>query len=45
MRRPQPTDGLVGFLEEDFSNLALVVNDLRERQVLGPTMDEYLGRF
>ena len=45
VRRSQPTDGPVGFLEEDFSNLALVVNDLRERQGLGPMMDEYLGRF
>ena len=45
VRRPQRTDGPVNFLEEDFSNLALVVNDLRERQGLGPIMDEYLGRF
>ncbi len=44
-RRSQPTDGSVDFLEEDFSNLALVVNDLRERQGLGSLMDEYLGRF
>ena len=44
-RSAQPTDGDPSFLEEDFSNLALVVNDLRERQGLGPTMDEYLGRF
>ena len=44
-RRSQPTDGPVDFLEEDFSNLALVVNDLRERQGLGSTMDEYLERF
>ena len=45
VRRPQRTDGNPSFLEEDFSNLALVVNDLRERQGLGPTMDEYLERF
>ena len=45
VRRPQPTDGPVDFLEEDFSNLALVVNDLRERQGLGSVMDEYLERF
>ena len=45
VRHPQRTDGNPGFLEEDFSNLALVVNDLRERQGLGPTMDEYLERF
>ena len=45
VRRPQPTDGAVDFLEEDFSNLALIVNDLRERQGLGPKMDEYLERF
>ena len=45
VRSPQPTDGPVHFLEEDYSNLALVVNDLRERQGLGPTMDEYLERF
>ena len=44
-RRPQRTDGDPSFLEEDFSNLALVVNDLRERQGLGPAMDEYLERF
>ncbi|MYC32765.1 MAG: AAA family ATPase [Chloroflexi bacterium] len=44
-RRSQPTDGPVDFLEEDFSNLALVVNDLRERQGLGALMDEYLERF
>ena len=45
VRRPQPTDGAVDFLEEEFSNLALIVNDLRERQGLGPNMDEYLERF
>ena len=45
VRRPQPTDGPVEFLEEDFSNLALVINDLRERQGLGSIMDEYLERF
>ncbi len=45
VRSPQPTDGPVDFLEEDFSNLALVVKDLRERRGLGSTMDEYLERF
>ncbi|MCE2501567.1 MAG: AAA family ATPase [Dehalococcoidia bacterium] len=45
VRSPQPTDGVVSFPEEDFNNLALVVNDLRERQGLGPTMDKYLERF
>ena len=45
VRRPQRTDGDPSFLEEDFGNLALVVNDLRERQGLGPTMDDYLERF
>ena len=43
-RRPQPTDGPVDFLEEDFSNLALVVNKLQEQR-LKPSMDEYLQRF
>lgn len=45
VRRSQPTDGPVDFLEEDFSNLALVVNDLRENHGLGPSMDSYLERF
>ena len=45
VRHPQPTDGPVEFLEQDFSNLALVINDLRERQGLGSIMDEYLERF
>lgn len=44
-RRSQPTDGPVEFLEEDYSNLALVVNDLRENHGLGPSMDSHLGRF
>ncbi len=44
-RRAQPTDGPVEFLEEDFGNLALVVNDLRENHGLGSSMDSHLGRF
>ncbi len=44
-RSPQRTDGDSSFLEEDFSNLSLVVNDLRENQGLGPTLDSCLGRF
>ena len=43
-RRPQATDGLIGFLEEDFSNLALMVNDLQTHG-LEKTIDEYLNRF
>ena len=44
VRRPQPTDGPVDFLEEDFSNLALVVNELQGRR-LQPSLDEYLEQF
>ncbi len=44
-RRAQATDGAVEFLEEDFSNLALVVNDLRDNHGLGPMLDGYLERF
>ncbi len=43
-RRPQRTDGDPNFLEEDFSNLALVVNDLLGRR-LEPPLDSYLKRF
>ena len=43
-RRPQRTDGDPNFLEEDFSNLALVVNDLLSRR-LEPSLDSYLQRF
>ena len=43
-RRPQPTDGEVDFLREDFGNLALIVNNLQGRQT-GALMDEYLNRF
>ncbi len=43
-RRPQATDGAIDFLEEDFSNLALVVNDLQGRR-LDPPIDNYLNRF
>ena len=44
VRRPQRTDGDPNFLEEDFSNLALVVNDLLSRR-LEPSLDSYLQRF
>ena len=44
VRRPQRTDGDPNFLEEDFSNLALVVNDLLSRR-LEPSLDSYLKRF
>ena len=44
VRRPQPTDGDPNFLEEDFSNLALVVNDLLSRR-MEPSLDSYLKRF
>lgn len=44
VRRPQRTDGDPNFLEEDFSNLALVVNDLLSRR-LEPSLDYYLKRF
>ena len=44
VRRPQRTDGNPNFLEEDFSNLALVVNDLLGRR-LEPSLSDYLQRF
>ena len=44
VRHPQRTDGDPNFLEEDFSNLALVVNDLLSRR-LEPSLDSYLQRF
>lgn len=44
VRSPQRTDGDPNFLEEDFSNLALVVNDLLGRR-LEPSLDSYLKRF
>ena len=44
VRRPQRTDGDPSFLEEDFSNLALVVNDLLGRR-LDPSLDSCLKRF
>ena len=44
VRTPQRTDGDPTFLEEDFSNLALVVNDLLGRR-LEPSLDSYLKRF
>ena len=44
VRSPQRTDGDPNFLAEDFSNLALVVNDLLSRR-LEPSLDSYLKRF
>lgn len=44
MRSPQRTDGDPNFLAEDFSNLALVVNDLLSRR-LEPSLSDYLKRF
>ena len=44
VRQPQPTGGQDDFLEEKFSNLARVVNKLKEQR-LNPSMDEYLQRF
>ncbi len=44
VRHPQRTDGDPNFLEEDFSNLALVVNDLLSRR-LEPSLNDYLSRF
>jgi predicted ATPase len=43
-RRPQATDGAIDFLEEDFSNLALVVNEL-QGQGFESSIDSYLKRF
>ena len=43
-RRPQATDGAIDFLEEDFKNIALVVNDLQGHR-LEPSIDTYLNRF
>ena len=44
VRHPQRTDGDPNFLEEDFSNLALVVNDLLGRRI-EPSLNDYLKRF
>jgi len=44
VRHPQRTDGDPNFLAEDFSNLALVVNDLLSRR-LEPSLNDYLQRF
>ena len=44
VRAPQRTDGDPNFLAEDFSNLALVVNDLLSRR-LEPSLNDYLSRF
>ena len=43
-RLPQATDGDVEFLDEDFKNLALVVNDLQTRGQEG-RINQYLNRF
>ena len=43
-RRPQTTDGAIDFLEEDFKNLALIVNDLQGHR-LEPSIDTYLHQF
>ncbi len=43
-RNLQRTDGDPNFLAEDFSNLALVVNDLLSRR-LEPSLSDYLKRF
>lgn len=43
-RRPQATDGAIDFLEEDFKNLALIVNDLQGYR-LEPSIDTYLNQF
>ncbi len=43
-RRPQATDDDIDFLAEDFSNLALVVNDLQTRG-LEALIDTNLNRF
>ena len=43
-RRPQATDDDIDFLEEDFKNLALVVNDLQTRG-LEALIDSNLNRF
>ena len=43
-RKPQATDGDTGFLDEDFKNLALVVNDLHVRGTEG-LMNRHLNRF
>lgn len=44
VRHAQRTDGDPNFLAEDFSNLALVVNDLLSRR-LEPSLNDYLKRF
>ena len=44
IRRPQPTDALTDFLDEDFANLALVLNRL-ERGSAMPAIEEQLKQF
>ena len=44
IRRPQPTDSAVDFLEEDFANLPLILNRLEGGPAL-PTIEEQLRRF
>ena len=40
IRRPQPTDSLTDFLEEDFANLALVLNRLDGEPAMRDVEDE-----
>lgn len=44
IRRPQPTDAITEFLEEDFSNLSLMLNQL-EGGVALPFIEEQLKQF
>ena len=44
IRRPQPTDSLTDFLEEDFANLSLMLNRLEGGTAL-PIIEEQLKRF
>lgn len=44
IRRPQPTDALTDFLDEDFANLALVLNRLERGPAL-PAIEEQLKQF
>ncbi len=44
IRRPQPTDAITDFLEEDFANLSLMLNRLEGGAEL-PDIEEQLKRF
>ena len=44
IRRPQPTDSAIDFLEEDFANLSLILNRLEGSSAL-PIIEEQLKRF